>query len=50
MVALMVIGLVWIVTAYITRLEYPIGAIGAWNIAVGFGVALIGFAMTTRWR
>jgi hypothetical protein len=50
MVALMVAGLAWIVTAYVTRLEYPIPGIGAWNIAAGFGVALIGFAMTTRWR
>jgi hypothetical protein len=50
MVALMVIGLAWIVAAYVTRLEYPVPGIGAWNIAAGFGVALIGFGMTTRWR
>lgn len=50
MVALMVLGLAWIVTAYVTRLDYPIPGIGAWNIAAGFGVALVGFAMTTRWR
>ena len=50
MVTLMVIGLAWIVTAYITRLDYPVPGIGAWNIAAGFGVALIGFGMTTRWR
>lgn len=50
MVALMVIGLLWIVAAYIFRLEYPVPGIGAWNIAAGFGIALIGFGMTTRWR
>lgn len=50
MVAFMVVGLAWIVTAYVTQLSYPVPGIGAWNIAAGFGVALIGFAMTTRWR
>lgn len=50
MVALMVAGLAWIVTAYVTRLDYPVPGIGAWNIAAGFGLALIGFGMTTRWR
>jgi hypothetical protein len=28
----------------------PIGAIGAWNIAVGFGIMFVGFLMTTRWK
>ncbi|MGF1645674.1 MAG: cell division protein CrgA [Kineosporiaceae bacterium] len=50
MVTLMVVGLAWIVTAYVTRLAYPVPGISAWNIAAGFGVALIGFGMTTRWR
>ena len=50
MVTLMVLGLLWIVTAYITQLQWPIGALGPWNIAAGFGLALVGFAMTTRWR
>jgi len=50
MVSLMVLGLLWIVAAYITQLEYPVPGIGPWNIAAGFGVAIIGFAMVTRWR
>ncbi len=50
MMALMVLGLLWIVTAYITQLAFPIPGIGPWNIAAGFGVALVGFAMVTRWR
>ena len=28
----------------------PIESIGRWNLAVGFGLMMAGFAMTTRWR
>ena len=50
MVGLMVVGLVWIVTFYITQQEYPVPGIGLWNLAIGFGIAMAGFLMTTRWR
>lgn len=50
MVALMIIGLLWIITFYISSATFPIPNIGNWNIAIGFGIALIGFLMTTRWR
>ncbi len=50
MVVLMVIGLIWIVTAYVTQLAYPVPGIGPWNIAAGFGVALVGFVLLTRWH
>lgn len=50
MVTLMLIGLAWIVTSYVTQLAYPIPDIGAWNIAAGFVVVLSGFAMVTRWK
>ncbi|WP_298040817.1 cell division protein CrgA [uncultured Microbacterium sp.] len=23
---------------------------GSWNLAIGLGIAMIGFLMTTRWR
>ena len=36
MFGFMLIGLIW--------------ALGSWNILVGFGIAFIGFLMTTRWR
>lgn len=50
MVALMLLGLVWIITYYISDGAYPVPDIGNWNIGIGFGIALIGFMMTTRWR
>jgi hypothetical protein len=50
MFGLMLFGLAWILTYYISGTGWPIPAIGAWNIAVGFGIMFIGFLMTTRWK
>jgi hypothetical protein len=50
MLTLMVLGLIWVVTFYITSQRFPIEAIGRWNLAAGFGLMMAGFAMTTRWR
>lgn len=51
MFGLMLIGLAWILTYYISSpLQLPVPQLGPWNIAVGFGVMFAGFLMTTRWR
>ena len=50
MVTLMVLGLLWIVTFYISQQAYPVPGISYWNLAIGFGILLLGFGMTTRWR
>jgi len=51
MLGLMIVGLLWVVTYYISGVnQFPIPAIGRWNLAVGFGLMLAGFLMTTRWR
>jgi hypothetical protein len=50
MVALMVVGLVWIVVFYVTQQAYPIPGINLWNLGIGFAIAMAGFLMTTRWR
>ncbi|MDQ6754428.1 MAG: cell division protein CrgA [Actinomycetota bacterium] len=50
MLGLMLIGLVWIIVFYITRGAWPVPNIGNWNIMIGFGIAIAGFLMTTRWR
>ncbi|WP_158867347.1 cell division protein CrgA [Leifsonia sp. AG29] len=50
MFGFMLLGLIWIIVFYVTQNQYPIPALGAWNILVGFGIAFIGFLMTTRWR
>ncbi|GAB3117235.1 hypothetical protein GCM10027055_28270 [Janibacter alkaliphilus] len=50
MLGLMVIGLIWVVTFYITEQQYPVQAWGMWNLGAGFALILAGFAMTTRWK
>jgi hypothetical protein len=50
MIGLMVVGLLWVVVFYISSQRYPVEALGRWNLAIGFGLMLSGFAMTTRWR
>ena len=50
MVALFVMGLLWIVIFYVSSTAYPIPGIGAWNMLVGFGFIGIGFSLATRWQ
>lgn len=50
MIGFMLIGLVWILVFYLSGMAWPIPGIGAWNLMIGFGIAFIGFLMTTRWR
>ena len=47
---LMIVGLLWIVVFYISGATLPIPKIGQWNLAVGGGIAFVGFLMTMRWR
>lgn len=50
MIGFMLLGLVWVLVFYISGARWPIPGIDGWNLAIGFGIALIGFLMTTRWR
>jgi hypothetical protein len=55
MFGFMIVGLIWIITYYVTSAQFPLGAatplnLGNWNILIGFGIAMIGFMMTTRWK
>lgn len=51
MLGLMVVGLVWVVTYYISGVrQLPVPQLERWNLAVGFGIMMAGFLMTTRWR
>ncbi|MGL3807402.1 cell division protein CrgA [Paeniglutamicibacter sp. R2-26] len=50
MFGLMILGLVWIMVYYISLTLFPIPTIGGWNIVIGFGIAMVGFFMTTGWR
>lgn len=50
MCTLMVLGVLWVATFYITSGQWPIGSIRYWNILIGMGLIMAGFAMATRWR
>lgn len=50
MFGFMLLGLAWIIVFYISQATLPVAVLGQWNILVGFGIAFIGFLMTTRWR
>ncbi len=50
MVGFMLLGLAWILVFYISGMQFPIPGLDNWNLAIGLGIALIGFLMTTRWR
>jgi hypothetical protein len=55
MFGLMIIGLIWILVFYISSAQYPLGSasfldLSNWNILIGFGIAMIGFVMTTKWK
>jgi hypothetical protein len=56
MFGFMLLGLAWIITFYISGAQLPLGGmfpevnIGSWNIAIGFGLLMVGFGMATRWK
>ncbi|WP_345751702.1 cell division protein CrgA [Microbacterium rhizophilus] len=50
MIGFMLLGLVWILVFYLSGMQFPIPGIEGWNLVIGFGIAFIGFLMTTRWR
>jgi hypothetical protein len=51
MVALMLVGLVWIVVYYVAGDKIPfMVSLGAWNFAIGFGAMVAGLVMSMRWR
>ncbi len=50
MVGLLILGLAWIVVYYVSQNRYPIPDISHWNLVIGFGILMLGFGMTTRWR
>ena len=55
MFGLMIVGLLWILVFYISSAQYPLGSatfldLSNWNILIGFGIAMVGFVMTTKWK
>jgi cell division protein CrgA len=50
MVGCFLVGLAWVAVYYITGQSLPIGAIGVWNLAIGFALIVTGLVLATRWR
>lgn len=50
MLACFVIGLLWIVLYYIAPGMPVLETFGRWNMAIGFGLIMIGFGLSTKWR
>lgn len=48
-VALLILGLVYLVTYYLSSGQLPL-PIGDWNLAAGFGVMLVGGGMLMFWK
>lgn len=50
MVTVLLVGLAWLVTFYLSSGTYPVTAWGYWNLGVGFAILVAGLIMSTRWR
>ena len=51
MLALFVIGVLWLAVFYITGGTAPvIDSFGNWNLAIGFGFIIGGFIVSTQWH
>ena len=51
MVACLLAGLAWIVVYYAANGSMPgMGALGAWNMAIGLVLIVTGIVLSTRWR
>ena len=51
MLAVMLLGLAWLVTNYIAGDKIPLLTdLGNWNFAIGFALMIGGLLMTMRWR
>lgn len=50
MLASFLLGLLWIVAYYLAPNAPLIAELGGWNMAIGFGLIMVGFVLATRWR
>lgn len=51
MLTLFGIGVLWLVVFYITQGDMPlVGDLDNWNLLIGFGFIIAGFALSTQWR
>jgi hypothetical protein len=51
MLVLFAVGVLWLLVYYVSGGSAPVlRELGAWNLAVGFGFIVAGFALSTQWR
>ena len=50
MVGLFLVGIIWLILFYVSNNSVPVSALGNWNLLVGFGFIVAGFAVSTQWR
>jgi hypothetical protein len=51
MLALFLVGIVWLVTYYLAGTGMPlVGGLGNSNLLIGFGFIVAGFGLSTQWR
>jgi len=50
MVGCLLLGLAWISMFYVSSESLPVGALGSWNLVVGFGFIIAGVVLSTRWH
>lgn len=50
MSAVLIIGLIYIVVWYFVPDNPVMTSLGAWNLAVGFAIMVLGLIMAVRWR
>lgn len=49
-VALIVLGIAWLVVYYLSDTQYPVASWRYWNLAIGFGAMVASLAVLSRWR
>ncbi len=49
-VSLIVVGIAWLVTFYLSQGDFPVAAWRYWNLAIGFGAMVGALGLLARWR
>jgi len=49
-VALILAGIAWLVTYYLSQGAYPVADLTYWNLAIGFGFMVASLGVLTQWR
>jgi hypothetical protein len=49
-VGLILFGLIWLVTFYLTGGSYPVESWGYWNLGIGFAGLVASLIVLSRWR